>query len=225
MSASSASRRCLELSHLFLRQLAHVGILQQLLGRVDLGDDLLVLAERVDQRLHLRRPPSNAYGTSPCRPGRRGRPSRPSAGRTSLRTDVSLSNMAYLTSTRPETGGRNATSSPSCRRVVNRAYVFVHRARDSCAVVGQRRETPAASAFHASCAVGPIRKLARQLRRAGDLAQPREQPDGYVHARSSATRRAASSAGSAVAPSIQTSPPSKCSCFQIGAICLTRSIA
>ena len=38
-------------------------------------------------------------------------------------------------------------------------------------------------------------------------------------------RSAASSSGSAVAPSIQTSPPSKCSCFQTGAICLTRSIA
>ena len=36
---------------------------------------------------------------------------------------------------------------------------------------------------------------------------------------------AASSSGSAVAPSIQTSPPSKCSCFQIGAICLIRSMA
>ena len=54
MSASSASRRSLELPELLLRQLAHVGILQQLLGRVDLRDDVLVLAESIDQRLHLR---------------------------------------------------------------------------------------------------------------------------------------------------------------------------
>ena len=43
--------------------------------------------------------------------------------------------------------------------------------------------------------------------------------------RSIAVRRAPSSDGSAAAPSIQTSPPSKCSCFQIGAICFSRSIA
>ena len=41
----------------------------------------------------------------------------------------------------------------------------------------------------------------------------------------SASRRARSSSGFAVAPSIQTSPPSKNSRFQIGAICFTRSIA
>ena len=37
-------------------------------------------------------------------------------------------------------------------------------------------------------------------------------------------RRAVSSSGSAVAPSSHDSPPSKCSCFQMGTICFTRSI-
>ena len=70
-----------------------------------------------------------------------------------------------------------------------------------------------------------VGKLQRQLPGVGELAQARKQPDGYEHARANASCRAASSVGSAVAPSIQTSPPSKCSCFQIGVICLMRSIA
>ena len=72
--------------------------------------------------------------------------------------------------------------------------------------------------------VAPARHLARQVAGAGNVAQPRKQPDRYAHARRTASRRAASSAGFAVAPSIQTSPPSKNSCFQIGTICFTRSI-
>ena len=44
----------LERRQLLLRELAHVGILDQLFGRGDLGDDVLVLAESLDQRLHLR---------------------------------------------------------------------------------------------------------------------------------------------------------------------------
>src|SRR4029079_4992529 len=66
--------------------------------------------------------------------------------------------------------------------------------------------------------------LALELGRTGDIAKPRKQPDGHAHARRTASRRAASSAGLAVAPSIQTSPPSKNSCFQIGTICFTRSM-
>src|SRR6185503_8154207 len=101
---------------------------------------------------------------------------------------------------------------------------LVDRARDASAVILHRGElcdqrVPRVVRRRA------LRQLPRQLRRAGQLAQPREQADVYVHARSSAAARAVSSAGSAVAPSIQTSPPSKCSCFQIGAICFTRSIA
>ena len=64
-----------------------------------------------------------------------------------------------------------------------------------------------------------------QFPRAGDLAQPGEQPHRHAHARLNASARAVSSSGSAVAPSIHDSPPSKCSCFQIGTICFTRSIA
>src|SRR5262245_55844782 len=68
------------------------------------------------------------------------------------------------------------------------------------------------------------RNVTGELRCAGNIAQPGEQPHRYAHALRSASRRAVSSSGSAVAPSIQTSPPSKNSRFQIGATCFTRSI-
>ena len=45
---------CVERLHFFLRQLAHVGILEQVLGRGDLSGDVLVLAKMLDDRLHLR---------------------------------------------------------------------------------------------------------------------------------------------------------------------------
>ena len=67
--------------------------------------------------------------------------------------------------------------------------------------------------------------LEHHLVRSRDLAQAREQPHRHPHARLSASARACSSSGFAVAPSIQDSPPSKCSCFQMGTICLTRSMA
>src|SRR5262249_28342059 len=67
--------------------------------------------------------------------------------------------------------------------------------------------------------------LARHLPAAHDVAEPREQAHGYAPAIRSAPARAPAPRGSAVAPSTQTSPPSKNSRFQIGAICLTRSMA
>ena len=63
-----------------------------------------------------------------------------------------------------------------------------------------------------------------QLGGARHFTKPGEQSNRYVHC-ANAIRRASSSIGSAVAPSIQVAPPSKCSCFQMGAICLIRSIA
>ena len=71
----------------------------------------------------------------------------------------------------------------------------------------------------------PGHDVPRQLGRARNVSKPRKQPDGHAHAIRSASALAPASSGSAVAPSIQMSPPSKNSRFQIGAICLTRSIA
>ena len=125
----------------------------------------------------------------------------------------------------PDTGGRNATSSPSLQRRRHPRVLLVDGARHAR---GRRPPAPDARAPavpRRPARVAPSGHLEPQLGRAGDLPQPREQPNGYEHARSIAACRAASSSGSAVAPSIQTSPPSKCSCFQIGAICLMRSIA
>ena len=53
MSASSASRRASSELELFLRELAHVGVLHQLFGRGELRDDVLVLAKALDERLHF----------------------------------------------------------------------------------------------------------------------------------------------------------------------------
>src|SRR6476661_9396869 len=71
---------------------------------------------------------------------------------------------------------------------------------------------------------GPGLDVARQFSRPGDVAQPGEQPHGHAHAARSASALARSSSAFAVAPSIQTSPPSKNSRFQTGTICLTRSM-
>ena len=67
--------------------------------------------------------------------------------------------------------------------------------------------------------------LAREFSRPSDVAKPGKELDGHAHATLSASANAFASSGSAVAPSIQTSPPSKNSRFQIGAICFTRSMA
>ena len=83
-SASSASRRASSDVELLLRQLAHVGILDQLLGRGDLRDDLLVFAEAARRAAAFPPAPSSACGTWPYRPGRPDRPSRPSAGRNAI---------------------------------------------------------------------------------------------------------------------------------------------
>ncbi len=78
---------------------------------------------------------------------------------------------------------------------------------------------------HTVLTVAPPGTSRRQLAGAGDVAKAREQADRYVHAAFNAFSRASALSGSAVAPSIHTSPPSKYSCFQIGTICLIRSIA
>src|SRR6185503_2377137 len=126
-----------------LRELPHVRILQEFFGRVELRDDVLVLAKSIDERLEfrhrlrmrtkLRRVPLHAgvghFGHQPF----------------VLRLDgvefvehdsgffaagIRCPGSALLLSLRvgrfpfypPETGGRNATSSPSLSGVVMRAY-------------------------------------------------------------------------------------------------------
>ena len=104
--------------------------------------------------------------------------------------------------------------------------VLVHGARDAARRSRPSPGTRATSACHAS-----DRRRARRAPRASAPTRRRfraaARTAGSLRARAAPAPPAAppSSAGSAVAPSIQTSPPSKCSCFQIGAICLTRSIA
>src|SRR5581483_7503510 len=100
----------------------------------------------------------------------------------------------------------------------------IHRGRDRSLVLAERRELARELAPYAADRRAR-RHLARQLVGAGDVPKPREELHGHAHATRSASDRARSSSGSAVAPSIHTSPPSKNSCFQIGAICFTRSIA
>src|SRR6516164_180831 len=106
---------------------------------------------------------------------------------------------------------------------VHPRVVGVDRARDRAFVARELRELalelPPDVSNRCAC-----RDVARQLRGAGDIAKPREQPHGHAHETRSASARALASSGLAVAPSIQTSPPSKYSRFHTGAICLTRSI-
>ncbi len=113
---------------------------------------------------------------------------------------------------------------PRLQRRRQPRVLLVDGARDDLLVFGERRVV-ADQRSHAA---------ARWRRRAARGAAPpapaisRSRAKSRIVTRMRARRRpagAASSSGSAVAPSIQTSPPSKCSCFQIGAICLTRSIA
>src|SRR5262249_47580032 len=108
--------------------------------------------------------------------------------------------------------------------LVHPRVVGIHRARNRALVLRKLRklagELPPDAANRRAG-----RELACQLRGAGDAAQAGEQPHRHAHARRSACRLARSSSGFAVAPSIQTSPPSKNSRFQIGAICFTRSMA
>ena len=93
--------------------------------------------------------------------------------------------------------------------------VGVHRRRNRSLVAapgpGTRSRAPATPSRRR-----PGADVARQFGGSGDVAQPREQPDGHAHATRSASRAPCASSGSAVAPSIQTSPPSKNSRFQIG---------
>ena len=101
--------------------------------------------------------------------------------------------------------------------------VGVHRAGHRFPVRRHRREFHGQRLPHAGqCAAHG--DLALELFGAGNLAKPGEQSNPHAHARRRASSRALRSSGSAVAPSIETSPPEKCSCFQIGTICFTRSM-
>ena len=69
------------------------------------------------------------------------------------------------------------------------------------------------------------RDFANQFAGTSHVPEPSEELDRHAHAILYAASFAFSSSGAAAAPSSQTSPPSKYSCFQIGTICLTRSMA
>ena len=240
----------LELPELLLRQLAHVGILQQLLGRVDLRDDVLVLAESIDQRLHLRH--RLRVVAEFRRVGLNGRLRHLDHHLVVLAFDCcSLSNIglcpwSFVPGLRCSVRGRQSWSPdrpsvlpPSVIPLTPEGGTRPRRRPAARSSVARTIRSPRTTRWWRRRRVGKLAgegvpgilrgravgQLPRQLGGAGDVSQPREEPDGHVHARSMAIARAASSLGSAVAPSIQTSPPSKCSRFQIGAICLTRSMA
>src|SRR5262245_15651013 len=109
-------------------------------------------------------------------------------------------------------------------RVAHARVVGVARARNRTLVGSQLRKLARELAPDAPDR-RTRRNLSSQLGSARDVAEAREQFDRHAHAIRSASVRAPTSSGSAVAPSIQTSPPAKNSRFQIGAICFTRSIA
>ena len=136
-----------------------------------------------------------------------------------------LSNIDQLSVSTSRRHGRQKRDLVAVRHRGRKARIVgVDRARDRFLVRRQLRVIRDQRRPHRAD-VGAGRRFARQLAAAGDVAQPREQPDGYAHAILSASSRASALSGSAVAPSIHTSPPSKYSCFQIGTICLMRSIA
>ena len=228
------------------------GSLQQLLRGRDLRGHVLVVAETFDERLRCRRAPSSARGTSPCPPGRRGRRSRPSTARSVSRRSRVCREPIYRASLSAFLSARGAPPPLALARRLRAALgpqalstgdgrqerhlvailqrgrparvLFVDRARRAAFVAGERRVTTPTSASHASVALAP--SAAPAAARRSRPARAAARTAGWLRAcalERRLPRRLV--AGSAVAPSIQTSPPSKCSCFQIGAICFTRSIA
>ena len=124
----------------------------------------------------------------------------------------------------PETGGRKAIGIALANGRAHPREILVTGARDAGAERRQRRMGRRDRAPDVGNR-GAGRHVAVERLTAGQFAQSREQLDAYAHAVSRARRRASSSSTSAVAPSTHASPSSKYSCFQIGAICFTRSIA
>ena len=204
-SASSRMSASLSLDELFACaiSLEHGFVLAGFLDkRLDLGERLRVLAVLVRVRLHGR-----------------GRQERRQL--LVVRLD-GIQLVQHDVTQPPETGGRNATSSPSATLPSSSCNLHSPPTRSTTRNATSRETRRRARARRLPTVRPPERRASvRPLR---DVAQPGEQPDGHAHARRIASRRAASSSGFAVAPSIQTSPPSKNSCFQIGTICFTRSI-
>src|SRR6185369_39123 len=138
----------------------------------------------------------------------------------------SLSNIALLSRPYGSTSRnrRHERDLVALMHLGGHASVFrVDRDRHRLFVLAQRRPLKDEVVPNLPCR-GMRRHFANQLAAARQIAQPRKQAHGYAHAVRYAFSRAAWSSGSAVAPSSQTSPPLKCSRFQIGTICLTRSI-
>ena len=138
----------------------------------------LVVAVRVDERLHRPTAPWCACGTSPGRPAPPGRRSRHHL--VVLRLDGrSLSNITAVqrpallvrspglqtrpASQPPDTGGRNATSSPSFSGVVMRAYSAL-TAHDTRPAVRRQRRVLLGSPCQRRPRVGAVRQLERAAR-------------------------------------------------------------
>ena len=224
---------------LFLRQLAHVGIAagDHFFGLRNLGRDGLVLAVLLDERLQLRqRLRVLAHFVRIRLYLGRAKQARQLVvaiffGSQFVKHNVGGAKSPAPHVRRPFQGRRSSSRHrrQECNLVavvdfgVHARVVRVERARHRALVLGQAGKFAGQLLPHR-----PDRRagrdVSRHFRGAGDVAEPREQPHGHAHAIRSASARARWSSGSAVAPSIQTSPPSKYSRFHTGTICFTRSI-
>ena len=230
ISASSCVAPRLERLQLLLRQLAHVRILEQLLGGGDLCDDGLVFTEGVDQRLHL------------------GERLRVRAELRRVGLDRGIGHLGHQLLV-PGLDGPQfvehmifdpaaAAGSASRHGRQKRDLVAVLQRARSCARSPRSPRTTRCAAYASSSGMPSAQRSSRRPAPCAPSGTSSRSSDAPAISRSRANSRtvtsmparrrparAASSCGSAVAPSIQTSPPSKCSCFQIGVICLIRSIA
>ena len=231
----SLSSSCGEVAHLRVAAALH-----QLLGLRELGGDDLVLAVLQHQRLDVGSASWPACGTRSDRSGRSRSRATPSAPRTGFRPTPACRTRVVIpgkTCLRPKTQDPRPTTSSARHRRQERDFVAVgdsgwnfgvvgvDGARDRAPVGLERRVLRAPASPTRRRPWTPAAPRARARRRPARSRKPGEQADGHAHAILSACSRASASSGSAVAPSIHASPPSKYSCFQIGTICLMRSIA
>ena len=189
------------------------GRLRQLLRLADLGEHRLELAEPLDEgSISARALACVRYcAGSVCTAGS-ARRSSSSLYRDS--TEFSLSIMTVPSA--PETGGRNATSSPSPSSVVRRANSCVdrrrHRPRRAGACRGTRRPTPPT----ASATVAPAGTSRCSSPAPASSRSLREESDCYRMRARTPAPRASGRRGRRSRPPPRTSPPSKNSRFQTG---------
>ncbi len=224
ISASSASRRSFRPSQLFLGELAHVGVaaLDELFGLLDFLEHRLVLARLLDERLDFGERLRVLAVLVRVRLDRRGRQERRQL--LVVRFDgIQLIQHDLNSTTRYRRQKRDLVAVRYAAVILR--VVGVHRRRDRRLVARHLRETrPPARATRRRPSRLPARRATDRRSRRCRAAWRTAERSRACAAAYRASSRAASSSGLAVAPSIQTSPPSKNSCFQIGTICFTRSI-